>query len=100
MTAYPVTEFETVIDEHGVLKLPVGLQNQFKAGTQVTVRLTTGEISSSLRKRCVTEEEIERIARLQMEERADVVRFLKTEGSLKSNRGFVRRANALFGERT
>ncbi|MBI5215808.1 MAG: hypothetical protein HY960_08650 [Ignavibacteriae bacterium] len=89
-----------MIEKDGVVRLPSELQGQFNTGSHVTVRLTSGGLSSSLKKLGVTEEEIERIARLQMEERADVVRFLKTEGSLKRNREFIRRASELLGERT
>ncbi|MBI3195695.1 MAG: hypothetical protein HYZ34_14695 [Ignavibacteriae bacterium] len=88
-----------MIEKDGIVRLPSELHDLFKTGSHVTVRLISGGLSSSLKKLGVTEEEIERIVRLQMEERADVLRFLKSEGSLKRNRGFIRRASELLEER-
>ncbi len=100
METYPVVEFESVIEHDGKIKLPPEFQKKFAVGSHVTVRLTEDILDSSLRMRGVSEEEIEQIARLQMEQRADVVRFLKAEGTFRNNRGFVRRAKDLLGERT
>ncbi|MBI3189173.1 MAG: hypothetical protein HYZ33_00850 [Ignavibacteriales bacterium] len=100
MEAYPVTEFESVVEPDGSIKLPQGLKKNFSVGSHVIVRLTEDILDSSLRARGISEEEIEQIARLQMEQRADVVRFIKAEGMLRHDRGFVRRAKDLFEERT
>ncbi len=100
MVAYPVTEFETVIEQDGKIQLPIALNEKFKTGSHVTVRLTLGGISSPLKKRGVTENEVEQIARVQLEEREDVLRFLNAEGALRNNKGFCSRAKKLLAERT
>ncbi len=96
MDAYPVTEFEAVIEHDGAIKLPKELQKKMLPGATVIVRLVEGNLSSMLRSRGVTEEEIETISRLQMEQRGDVIRFLETEGTLSTNRNFVKRVNSLL----
>jgi hypothetical protein len=93
---YPVVEFESAIEPDGFIRLPRTVLSKLKAGTHVTVRLSEEVVAHSLRKRKVTEEEIEQIALMQLEERGDVVRCLKAEGSLASNRGFRARAKSLL----
>lgn len=93
---YPVVEFEAVIEHDGLIRLPRTLSSTLTAGAHVTVRLSEGVVSRSLRKRNVTEEEIEQIALVQLETRDDVVRCLKSEGALASNRAFRQRATSLL----
>ena len=97
MEAYPVTEFEAVIDHDGVIQLPKELRKKFASGTHIIVRVTEGDVAGSLRSRGISEEDVEAIARLQMEQREDVIRFLSAEGLLSSNSGFRRRAK-VFGK--
>ncbi len=59
-----------------------------RKGTMVHVRLTAMQLTGKLRKRNVTEEEIERISALQLEPRENVVRFLATESVLAGNKRF------------
>ncbi|TAK58194.1 MAG: hypothetical protein EPO24_08780 [Bacteroidetes bacterium] len=97
MEAYPVTEFEAVVQSDGSIMLPKELKANITPGATVVVRLVEGNIAASLRARGIQEDEIEAIARLQMEQRADVIRFLATEGSFSRNRSFARRAASLIG---
>jgi dephospho-CoA kinase len=79
------------MDDEGRIRVPSHLHKQF-AGRTVYVRLTSEEISSRLKKNGVTEEEMERIARVQLESREQVTKFLLAEGALKNSAAFVRRA--------
>lgn len=78
-------EFETVLGDKGGLVVPAALlkHHGLKGGTKVHVRLTEHALSSRLHRRGVTEEEIERIAGLQLEPREQVVKFLLSEGVLR-----------------
>ena len=92
-------EFEAKIDPQGVLAVPKEVLERLtvKEGSKVTVRVTAEKISDALRKRTVTEDEIDRISRLQMEPRENVVTFLTAEGALANNRSFVTRAKKAIG---
>lgn len=98
MEPYTVTEFEARVDNKGNITLPASLMKVFPVGTFVTVRLIEGTLSSSLRARRVTEDEIESIAKLQMEPRENVIRCLQAEGALVRKSAFQRRAIALEHE--
>ncbi len=78
-------EFEGAIDGRGSIRVPDEVLKHFPAGTRANVHvlLTGRRISSALRIRGVTEEEIRRIGSLQLESREQVVRFLLSEGTLK-----------------
>jgi hypothetical protein len=92
--AYPVIEFEAEVTEHGTLAVPRSVARTLAPGTTVTVRLTHGTVASALRRRGVTEDEVERIASRQLEPRENVLRFLETEGALSSGARFGRRGPA------
>ena len=83
-------EFEALIDKDGRITVPVEVARQF-AGRKLHVRLHREEISASLREKHVTDDEVERIARVQLDSREQVVKFLLSEGILKRDSGFVRR---------
>jgi len=85
-------EFEAVIDSEGKIAVPNHLAVQF-GGKRLQVRLISTEISGALKDRSVTEEEVERIAAMQLESRDQVIAFLLSEGSLRNNRGFRRRSD-------
>jgi hypothetical protein len=74
----------------------MSLIRDFAENERVTIRLTRGTITASLRDRGVTEEEIESISLRQSEPRGNVIGFLKAEGDLKSQRSFIRRMKTLF----
>lgn len=91
-------EFESSIDGHGRITIPPLILAQLgKASRPLRVRLTSKVISSALQRRDVNEEEIERIAALQLETREQVVRFLLSEGALRRNKALKRRAEVFAG---
>ena len=73
-----------------MIAIPGHVLRAFAPGSTVTVRLTPGAVGGGLRRRGVTEDEIERISARQLEPRENVVRFLGTEGSLGSSARFRR----------
>ncbi len=88
---YPSVEFETEITKGGVIVLPRQIAAQFELAQHITVRLTMGRVSQSLRKRNVTENEVESIATMQLEQRDQVLRFLNAEGGLAKKAPFYKR---------
>jgi hypothetical protein len=92
-------EFSTTLRSDGTLTLPQEALRKFQAegNTKVHVRLTAHRVTSELRTRSVTEEEIERISALQLEPRENVVRFLRAEGALAGRPAFRRRAKDVVG---
>jgi len=81
-------EFESEIDAHGNIHVPPEVLRHFErtSGVRMHVRLTGHLMRSELRKKGVSEEEIERIKSLQLEPRDQVVKFLLSEGALAENR--------------
>ncbi len=77
-------EFEAVMGNDGTIVVPHGLAKRF-VGKKLHVRLRSEEVASELMEKNVTEEEIERIANIQLESREQVVKFLLTEGSLRTS---------------
>ena len=80
--------FDAVIDRDGRIRIPDGARAALAqhAGDRVRVRLVPSALAGELRARGVTEEEIEAIAARQMEERDQVIRFLRAEGSVPVKR--------------
>ena len=76
-------EFEAILDESGKIAVPESVSDEFGIGGAIHVRLTAKAISSELKSRNVSEEEIERIGSIQLESREQVVRFLLSEGALE-----------------
>jgi hypothetical protein len=93
--SYPSIEFEAEVLPDGTIKVPVPLRKLLAGVKEVTIRLTAGIVSNKLRRRKVTEEEIERIAGLQLEQREQVIRFLESEGTLAGSKSFAKRAARL-----
>ena len=91
----PSIEFEADITPDGTIPVPRTVAALLKKGGRVTVRLSAGIVPDKLRRRHVTEDEIEQIALRQLEERESVIAFLRGEGQLAANRGFRQRAAAL-----
>ena len=94
---YPSVQFEAEYAAEGTIRVPVAVTRILKTGSKVTVRLTNGVVSKVLNDRRVTEDEIEHISALQLEQRDHVIRFLGEEGTLAANSSFVKRAKALKG---
>jgi hypothetical protein len=83
-------EFEATIDQEGKIAVPHELTLRL-SGMKLHVRLSREELVSELHERGVTEEEVEMIARRQLESRDQVVKFLLTEGALRTRRAFTSR---------
>jgi len=94
--SYPVVEFETSIDHHGVIRIPAAIAATLQKGGRVTIRMTEGTVPRSLSTRGIGEDDVERMAMMQREGREDILRFLHAEGSLSGNRSFVRRFDNLL----
>ena len=86
-------EFEAVLDEHGRIAVPQAVLARLdrESRSALHVRLTSKVISTALSKHDVTEEEIDRIAGLQLETREQVVKFFLSEGALQRNSAFKKR---------
>ena len=83
-------ECEAFLDLDGTLRIPGALARRFGKPGPVVIRLTAGKKSRRLALRGVAEDEVDAIAAMQMEERAQVVRFLEAEGRLAQDRSFGR----------
>ncbi|MGA7160359.1 MAG: hypothetical protein WBZ48_05115 [Bacteroidota bacterium] len=90
-------EFESEVDKDGKVQFSraVGGELSLPRGSKVTVRIVGGVLSKGLTARNVSDEEIERIGRIQFEDREHVVRFLLTEGKLSNNRSMRKRLKGL-----
>jgi len=86
-------EFEAEVDGDGRVHFSraVASELSLQRGSKVTVRIVGGVLSDGLSARNVTDEEIERIGKVQFEDREHVVRFLSSEGMLSDNGAFRRR---------
>lgn len=84
-------EFEALIDDEGKITIPSELRKRL-AGKKLHVRLHKEEVSAGLKENGVTEDEVERIASVQLESREQVVKFFLSEGALESDQTFARRA--------
>ena len=82
-------EFEGKIGDDGKIAVPASILSQLKKGS-IHVRLSGNRVSSELQTRGVTEEEIQKIAAMQLESRDQVVTFLLSEGVLKKRPSFSR----------
>lgn len=91
-------EIELVAGEGGDVVIPGRALAKLRAtkGSRLTVRVSREALSSRLRRRGVTEEEIERISRLQLESRGHVLKMLMTEGALGHDKGIRKRARRLL----
>ena len=97
--SYPVVEFEATIDDENVIRIPVAIAATLHKGKRVTIRMTKGNISRSLVARGIGEDDVERIATMQREEREDILRFLHAEGALAEQRMFAKRVGDFLRRR-
>ncbi len=79
-------EFEARIDDGGQIHIPDHIAKELGTDS-VHVRLTVKAISSELKQRNVSEDEITRISNIQLESRDQVVKFLLSEGALQKGDG-------------
>jgi hypothetical protein len=81
-------EFDTSVEKDGHLQLPddVRARMALVPGTKLHVRLTTRALAERLRKSGVTDDEVDRIAAVQLTSREEVIRFLLCEGVLQTQK--------------
>ncbi|MEW5800376.1 MAG: hypothetical protein AB1728_15365 [Bacteroidota bacterium] len=80
-------QFEAEVDDEGKVTFSKSVNElQLAAGSKVTVTIFGGVVSKKLTTIGVTEEEIERIGKTQMEDREHVMTFLASQGTLKKRR--------------
>jgi hypothetical protein len=86
-------EFEAEVDGEGRVHFSRSVTNDLRLsrGAKVTVRIVAGVLSRELTARNVSDEEIERIGNVQLEDRDQVVKFLMSEGILAKDRAFKKR---------
>ena len=89
-------EFAGVVSREGAIRVPQEICESMgvTSGSRVVVRLTTKNAAASLKKKDVTDQAIDRISALQLEPIDQVVKFLLSEGKMKSKR---RRLKKLTG---
>jgi bifunctional DNA-binding transcriptional regulator/antitoxin component of YhaV-PrlF toxin-antitoxin module len=87
-------EYEAIVDEEGKIVIPASVVEQVGAGKKAVVHvcLTEKNLSNALKEKNVSEEEIEAIARIQLESRDQVVKFLLSEGTLAKHVSFRSRS--------
>jgi len=90
-------EFEAEIDSDGRVQFSRSVAGELSLaqGSKVTVRIVGGVLSKGLSVRNVTDEEIERIGKIQFEDREHVVRFLTSEVILSGSGAFRKRVRGL-----
>ena len=93
---HPAIEFEATVQPGGLIRIPRRATRAVREGLPVTVRVSAGIPGKQLRRRGVTEAEIERIADIQMTAREHVVTTLASEGALAGRRNFATRAHAVL----
>lgn len=84
--------FQAEVDENGRVNFSRTVPElRQRAGSKVTVKIFGGVLSKKLTQLDVTEEEMELIGDVQLEDREHVMSFLTAQGSLKANKGFRQR---------
>lgn len=84
-----VLAFDATLDAHGRIVVPADVAAVLgpDASALLRVQLTPAAVSEELGRNGVTEDEVERMAELQMEPREQVIAFLLAEGSLAGPTG-------------
>ncbi len=83
-------QFEGVVDAQGRVTFSKAVPAlQLKPGAKVTVHIFGGVLSKRLTALGVTEEEVERIGAVQLEDRDHVMSFLSSQGALKRSKRFA-----------
>ena len=78
-----------------MIAVPAAVAKAFVHGKRLTVRVTDGIVSGSLRNRGITEEIIEQVCDLQLEQRENVIGFFEAERMLATDAMFKRRVSGL-----
>lgn len=92
-------EFDLMVAEDGSVVIPSEQLKRLNLnpGSNVKLHLKGQTLSEELKQHGVTDDEIERIASLQLEPIENVIRFLLTESSQSTNLEFKKRARGLRG---
>jgi len=90
-------EFEARIADDGTITVPPQMLEALgsHARSRLNIRLTSATLAGELQINGVTEEELERIASMQLESREQVIDFLLSEGALAKPPASRRRGRAL-----
>ncbi len=91
-------ELDVRVDSDGTVTIPSRYLGKLglRAGSRLKVKLTNRVLSRDLVALGVTEEEIEHVGQLQLEDRSNVAAFLRAQGALSSDRGFRRRMKTIL----
>ena len=88
----PAVRFQAEVNAAGKVNFSRAVSDLgVKPGTKVTVTIAGGVLSKQLEAIGVREEEVERIAEMQLEDREHVVSFLSSQGMLKKNTTLLQR---------
>jgi len=92
-----ISDFTGVLDGDGKIAVPDALRKALteSGAGKIHVRVSPVTVNAVLKTQGVTEEEIDHLCNAQLETREQVVKFLLSEGALKGDAGFRRRAKAL-----
>lgn len=74
--------FETGMAADGSVRFPPEQSRRFHTGERIVVRVQSAPLARELAARGIPDEEVQRIASRQLEERERVIRFLLSEGAL------------------
>ena len=84
ISAEEILEFDAILNDDGSLVVPSVAREKLKGRKQkLRVRIMSDSVSDSLRLKGVTVEEIVKIASLQLEQKSQVVKCLRSEGRLR-----------------
>jgi hypothetical protein len=92
-------EFDATVDRSGYIRIPDHLIGELglAAGGKLSVRITGKQAMAALKRSGVTNEEIDRIAAMQLEPSGQVVKFLLSEGALREGGRNRRRGPGVAG---
>jgi hypothetical protein len=90
------TEFDVVLAPDGTFRVPDSvLRRMGPRGTKrYRLRLVEAKIPEQLRKKGVSQDEVDLIATLQLEPRGQAQKFLLSEGALKKHKAFRARIDS------
>jgi hypothetical protein len=91
-------EFDLLVKNSGSLDLPPEVAGMLRPGKRFRVRMTSSSLAAVLRRRSISYDMIGKMAELQREPEGNILRFLLSEGILKTDRSF-RRAIGKFRKR-
>lgn len=89
-------QFEAEVSGDGTVSFSKAVHDlRLRAGSKVTVSIFGGILSKQLKKLKVTEEEVEVIGSVQLEDREHVMKFLSSQGMLRGS-SFEKKVRTLW----